>query len=284
MNRVIRHACTRYTYVAWLIVLLVPVAAVNAQASSETSQWYIGIAAGTGVLAKMQHADMYVGNSCNVSADCEPKPGGRWNYSLEIPYSWSLQLTGGYQMRKVRFELSAVRQSSAMRKTYMTFTPHNNASSNPLGEFYGLNHSVGRVGELNTSSAILGAYYVYRLGNGTVYLGGGLGLTKSIVTDALYDDPDSCIPGEICNNRITTIKMSGHVDLRDIGLSQHISTGLDRRISNQVSIGLKVTYSRFAEVLQNVNYEFRTDRLSAETTISGINSLSAVFNLKYSFR
>ena len=260
-------------------MLIATIFTVRPQISYGASQWYIGIDAGTGLRSEMRHTDMFVSDSCAGSGVCELQTGGRWNYSLNVPRSWTMQLNGGYEMSKVRLELAVERQSSVMDQSFTTHAPSQNSNI-----VLPANYRIERMGELKTSSVILGAYYVIRREKAAAYLGGGLGLTQSIVADVLYDDPDSCTPGQICHRVPISHKMSGHEELRDMGLSQHLSAGLDYDIGNQFLIGLKLTYRRLADVHQTVDYEFRPDIGSADTTIGGIYSLSAVFSLKYLFR
>lgn len=141
-----------------------------------------------------------------------------------------------------------------------------NSSSDPVGNVANNNYTVtaSNMGRHSANSVILGAYYAISRGNAAVYFGGGLGLTRSNVSDALSD---------------------GHTVQQDFKLSQHISAGIDRQVANKVLIGLKLTYSRFADAMQTGDHMLSPETRSAETiTFKEISDVSLAVSAKYLFR
>lgn len=266
---------------ALLTGLAVPPIAAGQQVSGSKSPWFIGIDAGTGIRTKMGHSETFAADDCSAAEACEPQPGGMWDYSAGAGSGWSLAAMGGYQWRMVRLELSAARQSSVLNQSFVNIKVNKSPTANPP-LLYG-NAFVGKQGQLNTMRAVLSVFYVSTAGKATGFAGGGLGLSRTRVTDVLYDSPDSCIPGVACYEPITRHVVSGRPKLQELGLSQHLSAGVEYDIGSQVLMGIKFTYSRFSKVRQTILYETRPDIGFADATISGIRDIAVVLTLRYAF-
>lgn len=277
-----KRVCTRIIVLTALGALQMPIVAVSQQTLSGDSQWYVGITTGTGLDASMQQAADHLGDVCSTTAACESLPGIRVNYYSGMMSGWSLAVNGGYQTGPIRLELAVARQSRVMDVSISGSPKHGNSYVDFAGNYTVI---VSKMGMHNANSVLLGAYYVISRGKAAIYLGGGLGLTKSNVKDALFDATDQCFVGHSnCSQGPISPRVNLYADERDLSLSRHISAGLDQHVANQVLIGLKLTYSRFANAMQAVDYTLSPEMQLGRATFAGISDVSLAVSAKYLFR
>lgn len=290
----------------WVVLLIttfsIPVLA-------QESEWYVELGAGIAASDTLKHSGFNGDNICYPTNSCANEPSGyRWLYDLDADRGGNVEISlgrtfdfhrlheenslhwsvGGIPEFQRRLEITL---SHTQRDLNQWFVSIQHLDGSALEPAVSDNYSYwdeSRVDSVSVSSLELNLYYdllglpEWRLDR---YFGTGVGLSRVKLSGLYFNSRYECVI-EPCDAEYSasTYNSLQDVDLTEIVLHANVSAGINYDISDDVSLGLKLTYAVMGNLKKQAGYiNHPIQDLKNTTKISELNGWTATFRLRYYF-
>ena len=260
---------------------------VAAAGESGRSGWYVSAAAGLSRMAEMSQTGTNRDPTCYPNDSCAGLvlDGYRWVYDLDADQGSAFEVALGYRIDDIRVELSARRQASDLEHRFRSISLLD-GSTVPAGPASPYRSNVETsLDALESRTLSVNLYRDFALSGTalTPYLGAGAGVSRTKVTGLYYRNLYSCSAG--CDaGPPESFESWQETDLSDMVLSGHLHAGMDYRVSDAFSLGVKATYSVLQDMEDESGYRVHAiDGMTSTTTISDMSQLSVLFAVTYLF-
>ena len=229
--------------------------------------------------------------TCYPEYLCDDLPGGapegyRWFYDLEADRDAAFEVSLGRMFGPMRLELAAAKRKSGLEQHFTNITHLDGSARRPNPDGPIESTSTATLGSLATRSTTVNAYYDVVLSNAPLrpYLGAGVGVSFTKLSDLYYESRYTCKPGAQCSGNPSRYDVLQDVNLTDADLAWQIHTGVDYTLTDQLLAGFKLTYAQVGN-LKDVNtyIKHNISNLTNTTVISGIDQVSVIAGIKYRF-
>ncbi|MCY4592753.1 MAG: outer membrane beta-barrel protein [Alphaproteobacteria bacterium] len=262
-------------------------ATVATAGESGRSGWYVSAAGGLSRMANMGQTGTNRDPTCYPNDSCAGLvlDGYRWVYDLDADQGSAFEVALGYRIDDVRIELSARRQASDLEHRFRSISLLDGSTvpAGPASPYR--SHAETSIDALESTTLSINLYRDFALSGTdlTPYLGAGAGVSRAEVTGLYYRNRYSCSTG--CDaGPPERFESWQETDLSDTVLSGHLHAGVDYRVDDAFSLGVKVTYSVLQDLEDESGYHVHAiDGLTSTTTISDMSQLSVLFAVTYLF-
>ena len=280
----------RVIMIALALGVILGLAGASAAQEAKPTGWYVGAGLGINKASSIEQAGHNRDTICYPEDDCSHVGGApdgyRWYYDLDADEGSAFEVSIGRAMGAFRLELAlAQRKNDAEQKfTDITYLDGSRSMARPVSNYQ--SDTVSRIDDLTTRTLSLNAYYDFsRPGSRfTPYLGAGVGVSFVELSGVYFEARYSCKdPGSDCD---MPEQYDGrqNEDLTDTVLSAHLHAGLDYRVSENMLVGAKLTYSMVGDMEAKGGYDFHPVAGIGNTNeITGMNHFSMMFGVKYFF-
>ena len=284
--RLILTPATRATLLGLVVLLGTPAMADD----SRHSGWYVSAGAGLGWMAEIKQAGWNRDTICYPNDDCSQKSsigGYQWFYDHDADRGNVFEFAVGRVWGALRLELSANRRENDLGREFTGSSYLDGTPILPDTTSGYTSQSVDLIDRLRTEGLQLNAYYDFQLAYGrlTPYLGVGIGVSRIKLYGLVYRSEYSC--DHSCNAELSppgAYNSWKDVDLRDTVFSAHLHAGADYSITEQLQLGLKLTYSEAGDLRDTKGYiEHPIPDQVFRTKISGMDHWSLLLNVKHRF-
>jgi len=251
------------------------------------SGWYISAAGGAGLMADMRQAGTNRDTTCYPNDSCAGLvlDGYRWVYDLEADRGSTFEVALGYRIDGIRIELSARQLASDLGHRFrsVSLLDGSTVPADPSSPYQGQTET--SLDALESRALSINLYRDLELPGTalTPYLGVGGGVSWTEVTGLYYRNRYSC-PADCDAGPPDRFESWQETDLSDMVLSGHLHAGMDYRVSDAFSLGVKLTYSVMQDMEDESSYHVHAiDGMTSTTTISEMSQFSVLFGVSYHF-
>ena len=254
------------------------------------SGWYLGANVGVNWTSNLQQAGhnrdttRYPDHDSVNWTDRSPE-GYRWFYHLDADRAPAFEISIGRLLANTRIELGAARRRSGIEQHFTNITYLDGSPVLPNPDSPIQSSSTASIDNLVTRTLQLSAYYDFPLTETKLvpYVGAGAGLSKSKLSDLYYYGQYSCKPDTECSDPSQYDSLQD-VNASDTDISGHVHAGVDYRLNQRFLLGMKLTYSRFANIKDDNTYiKHKIRDLTNTNEFKGIEQWSLTVGLKYLF-
>ena len=239
-------------------------------AESERSAWYLGASLGRAEQSGMDQVGTNRDNTCYPTdwcfyVDAGPPPaipGYRWRYDIDANAGAGFDFSLGRDLGEWRFEVSASRSRHDLEQRFVSIEyldgsprlvirdePPSDALPGTETIYADVDSSIDGIA---TTIAAFNVHRTWRLGSVTTFLGVGVGAAFVEVQGVRFSaEYASYSPVDL---PLTFYNGSQNEDLSDTVLAVLLHVGAEYPMSDRMSVGAKLTYSRVGDIAARGRY------------------------------
>ncbi|MXY69659.1 MAG: P44/Msp2 family outer membrane protein [Acidobacteriia bacterium] len=249
---------------AVLVLALAPNAAAQSGLTQLRSGWYVSGAVGANWGSEVEQTGLNRDPLCyptNACFDEEPRPefpGYRWAYDLDSGSGAMFELSAGYTLRRVRFELSFGERRNGVEQMFRSATTLDGAVLEDRRNSTVRSDTTSSIDALTVRTLAFNGYYDFwdAAPGFTPYIGAGVGpafvgIRGVRFSDEYFDTADGTVaydpPLSSYNARLDD-------DYTDTVLAGHLHAGADFGVKERTALGFRLTYSMLSDAQYTGTY------------------------------
>ena len=283
-----RRSRTVWSVVAIVLAACLPQVIGEARADGPGKpRWYVSVGAGGNWMPGMRQVGHNRDGTCYPNNDCTgvAVDGYRWVYDPLADDGRAFEVAAGYRFDGIRFELSASQRKNRLEQRFRSIAYRDGSAiaDDPSSPYR--SSSRASIDALRTRTLMLSAYRDFPLAGTafTPYLGAGAGVSRAEVKGLYFRSRYSCAAD--CDagppERYDSWQQD---DMSDTVLSGHLHAGVDYRIAEAFSLGLKLTWNVIGKMADESPYrDHAVPGMTSTTEISDMSHWSLLLGVKYMF-
>lgn len=281
------------------VLALCSPASASAQAAAGEPRlgWYIGGGGGANWASNIDQSGWNRDPLCYPTDACfdeDPRPevsGYRWRYDLETATGAAFELSAGFIFRWTRLELSFAQQRNDLDQMFLSVTNLDGMAMESRHNSTVVADTQSSIDHLSVRTLSVNGYYDFPVSSlFSPYLGAGIGPAFVTVAGMRFTDRymDTAVNGDVYDPPLSSYNASLDADLSDTTMAGHLHAGADFGLTDEVLLGLKLTYSMLADIETSGAYDLHAahalnPNFMHNNIFSAARFWTLMFTVKYAF-